>query len=136
MSPARPHQVLPEREIQQAGQCFLRRHSSFDRPTTGVVLFARTSKGLERMNKAFKERQTQKTYWAVVEGQLRGKNDLKHFLKKNSKNNKAIVFRRPEEGAKEARLSYNVLKTGTIIRWSKLSCIPVVTIRSGHNFLP
>src|SRR6056300_390243 len=58
-----------------------------DRPTTGVVLFARTSKGLERMNRAFKERQTQKTYWAVVEGQLRGKNDLKHFLKKNSKNN-------------------------------------------------
>ena len=55
-----------------------------DRPTTGVVLFARTSKGLERMNKAFKERQTQKTYWAIVEGQLRGKNDLKHFLKKNS----------------------------------------------------
>ena len=83
-----------------------------DRPTTGVVLFARTSKGLERMNKAFKERKTQKTYWAIVEGQLHGKNDLKHFLKKNGKNNKAIVFKRPEEGAKDARLSYTVLKTG------------------------
>ncbi|HCP41110.1 MAG TPA: RNA pseudouridine synthase [Cryomorphaceae bacterium] len=83
-----------------------------DRPTTGVVLFARTSKSLQRMNKAFKERRTQKTYWAIVEGQLRGKDDLKHFLKKNRKNNKAIVFKRPEEGAKEARLSYRVLKTG------------------------
>jgi 23S rRNA pseudouridine1911/1915/1917 synthase len=110
---------LPERlksylkeKFNKPGNVFCGVIHRLDRPTTGVVLFARTSKGLERMNKAFKERQTQKTYWAVVEGQLRGKNDLKHFLKKNSKNNKAIVFKRPEEGAKEARLSYNVLKTG------------------------
>lgn len=83
-----------------------------DRPTTGVVLFARTSKGLERMNKAFKERQTQKTYWAIVEGKLHGENTPKHYLKKNPKNNKAIVFKRPEVGAKEASLSYRVLTTG------------------------
>ncbi len=83
-----------------------------DRPTTGVVLFARTSKGLERMNKAFKERQITKTYWALVEGSLGGENSLRHFLKKNSKNNKSTVFKKAEVGAKEARLSYRVIKTG------------------------
>ena len=52
------------------------------------------------MNKAFGERQTQKTYWAIVEGQLRGKNDLT-LLKKNSKNNKAIVFKRLKKAPKK-----------------------------------
>lgn len=83
-----------------------------DRPTTGVVLFARTSKGLERMNKAFKERQIKKTYWALVEGRLEGEDSLRHFLKKNNKNNKSTVFKKTEVGAKEARLSYRVIKTG------------------------
>ena len=83
-----------------------------DRPTTGVVLFARTSKGLERMNKAFKERQIKKTYWALVEGRLEGEDSLRHFLKKNNKNNKSTVFKKAEVGAKEARLSYRVIKTG------------------------
>jgi 23S rRNA pseudouridine1911/1915/1917 synthase len=83
-----------------------------DRPTTGAVLFARTSKGLERMNKAFQERQINKTYWALVEGVLKGEDTLQHFLKKNSKNNKSTVFKKPEADAKEARLSYRVLKTG------------------------
>ena len=83
-----------------------------DRPTTGVVLFARTSKGLERMNKAFKERQIKKTYWALVEGRLEGEDSLRHFLKKNGKNNKSTVFKKAEVGAKEARLSYRVIKTG------------------------
>ena len=90
---------------------------------------------LERMNKAFKERQTQKTYWAVVEGQLRGKNDLKHFLKKQQ-NNKAIVFRRPEEGAKEARLSYNVLKTGDNYSLVEVELHTGRHHQIRHNFLP
>ena len=83
-----------------------------DRPTTGVVLFARTSKGLERMNKVFKERQIKKTYWALVEGRLEGKDSLRHYLRKNSKNNKSTVFKKAEVGTKEARLSYQVIKTG------------------------
>ena len=77
---------LPERiksylkeKFNKPGNVFCGVIHRLDRPTTGVVLFARTSKGLERMNKAFKERQTQKKYWAVVQGKLRGKNDLKHF---------------------------------------------------------
>ena len=64
------------------------------------------------MNKAFKERQIKKTYWALVEGRLEGEDSLRHFLKKNNKNNKSTVFKKTEVGAKEARLSYRVIKTG------------------------
>ena len=83
-----------------------------DRPTTGIVLFARTSKGLERMNAAFKNRETKKQYWALVEGKLEDGRDLQHYLKKSSKNNKSTVFKRPEPEAKEALLSFKVLNTG------------------------
>jgi 23S rRNA pseudouridine1911/1915/1917 synthase len=99
-------------KFQKPGNVFLGVIHRLDRPTTGVVLFARTSKGLERMNAAFKNRSTQKTYWAVVEGITEEKGTLHHFLKKNAKTNKAIVFNRAEEGAKEAKLSYKRLLAG------------------------
>tara|TARA_B100000780_G_scaffold31342_1_gene19836 strand:+ start:5610 stop:6296 length:687 start_codon:yes stop_codon:yes gene_type:complete len=83
-----------------------------DRPTTGIVLFARTSKGLERMNAAFKNRETKKQYWALVEGKIEDGRDLQHYLKKNSKTNKSTVFKRPEPEAKEALLSFKVLNIG------------------------
>ena len=83
-----------------------------DRPTTGIVLFARTSKGLERMNAAFKNRETKKQYWALVEGKLEDGRDLQHYLKKSSKTNKSTVFKRPEPEAKEALLSFKVLNIG------------------------
>ena len=55
-----------------------------DRPTSGVLLFARTSKGLSRMNKQFKDKAIKKTYWAILENRPEKKNDrLVHFLKKN-----------------------------------------------------
>jgi len=76
------------------------------------VLFARTSKGLERMNAAFKNRETKKQYWALVEGKLEDGRDLQHYLKKSSKTNKSTVFKRPEPEAKEALLSFKVLNTG------------------------
>ncbi len=94
------------------GNVFLGVIHRLDRPTTGVVLFARTSKGLERMNAAFKNRETQKSYWALVEGQITENGQLHHFLKKNPKNNKSVAFGRPEPGAKEAKLSYKVLNCG------------------------
>ena len=83
-----------------------------DRPTTGVVVFARTSKGLERMNAAFKNRETKKQYWALVEGKIELGGDLQHYLKKNSKTNKSTGFKRPEPEAKEALLTFKVLNTG------------------------
>ncbi len=63
-----------------------------DRPTSGVVVFARTSKALERLNKQFKEKQTTKTYWAIVEQKPPHKEGkLVHFLKKNEKQNKSFA---------------------------------------------
>ena len=94
------------------GNVFLGVIHRLDRPTTGVVLFARTSKGLERMNAAFKNRKIQKSYWALVEGQITENGQLQHYLKKNPKNNKSIAYRRPEAGAKKAKLSYKVLNCG------------------------
>lgn len=99
-------------KFNKPGAVFLGVIHRLDRPTTGVVLFARTSKGLERMNAAFKNRETQKNYWALVEGQLSQRGELVHYLLKNSKNNKSMAFLRPEKDAKEAKLSYSVLQKG------------------------
>lgn len=99
-------------KFNKPGAVFLGVIHRLDRPTTGVVLFARTSKGLERMNAAFKNRETQKAYWALVEGQITEGGQLLHYLKKNPKNNKSIAFKREEPGSKEAKLTYRVLNCG------------------------
>ena len=83
-----------------------------DRPTSGVIVFARTSKGLERMNKQFRDKMTTKTYWAILETkppQTKGK--LVHFLKKNEKQNKSYVSNKDIKGAKEAILSYTLISS-------------------------
>lgn len=95
------------------GNVFLGVVHRLDRPTSGVVLFARTSKALERMNAAFKNHQVFKTYWALVEGVPEKREDrLVHYLKKNPKNNKSTAFARPTAGAKEAKLKYKTLNQG------------------------
>lgn len=99
-------------KFNKPGEVFLGVIHRLDRPTTGVVLFARTSKGLERMNAKFKNRQTQKRYWALVEGKVTENGSLTHYLKKNAKTNKAQVFGRPEPEAKEAKLTYRILNAG------------------------
>ena len=104
--------VYLKEKFNKPGNVFCGVIHRLDRPTTGVVLFARTSKGLERMNAAFKNRTTSKKYWALVEGKLATEGTLEHYLKKNSKTNKAVAFKREETGAKHAKLSYSILKAG------------------------
>ena len=83
-----------------------------DRPTTGLVLFAKTSKALPRLNKLFAEKKANKTYWALVKNTPPKQNDrLAHWLRKNPKNNKSTAFDREVEGSKKAILSYSVLKS-------------------------
>ncbi len=78
-----------------------------DRPTSGVLVFARTSKALERMNKLFAEKHPEKTYWAVVEkAPLKKADSLTNHLTRNEKQNKSYVSELPKNGSKEARLSY------------------------------
>jgi 23S rRNA pseudouridine1911/1915/1917 synthase len=82
-----------------------------DRPTSGVVLFSKTSKALPRLNKMFAEKQTHKIYWALVKNRpLREKDRLIHWLKKNPKNNKSSAHTKEIKGSKKAILNYEVRK--------------------------
>ncbi|MDQ5929199.1 MAG: rRNA synthase [Bacteroidota bacterium] len=77
-----------KQKYNKPGEVFLGVVHRLDRPTTGIVAFARTSKALTRMNELFKNRETQKTYWAVVKNNPpRQEDTLIHFLKRNEKNN-------------------------------------------------
>ena len=81
-----------------------------DRPTSGAVVFARTSKGLERMNAQFREKETNKVYWAIVEQKPeKPEGSLVHFLKKNETKNKSFVTDSEKGGAKEAKLTYQLI---------------------------
>lgn len=94
------------------GAVFLGVVHRLDRPTSGVVLFARTSKALERMNKLFKTREVDKNYWAVVKNLPESASgELTHHLVRNPKNNKSFAYDKPMPGSKEARLKYRVLAT-------------------------
>lgn len=94
------------------GEVFLGVVHRLDRPTTGIVVFARTSKALTRLNEMFSNRETQKTYWAIVKNKPDKEQDtLIHFLKRNEKNNtsKAHIKEVPE--SKKASLEYKIIKT-------------------------
>lgn len=92
------------------GEVFLGVVHRLDRPTSGIVVFARTSKALERMNKKLRERNIEKTYWALVQGHpTSGKETLRHHLKKNPKNNKSTAFKESGEGTKRAVLHFETL---------------------------
>ena len=83
-----------------------------DRPTSGVILFARTSKGLERMNKQFRDQQASKTYWAILENKPPNQEGtLINHLKKNEKQNKSYVSSKDTKGSKEAILNYRLISS-------------------------
>lgn len=93
------------------GNVFLGLVHRIDRPTSGLVIYAKTSKALSRLTQMVKNREIKKTYWAVVTKEMIPQSQrLVHFLKKNEKNNKAIVFPKATEGAKEAILTYHIIK--------------------------
>lgn len=82
-----------------------------DRPTTGIVMFAKTSKALPRLNKLFADKKADKTYWALVKQMpLKPKDTLIHWLKKNPKNNKSTAYIKETSDSKKAILHYTVLK--------------------------
>lgn len=82
-----------------------------DRPTSGAIIFAKTSKSLERLNKMLRDKTIHKTYWVVVKNHPKKEKDsLLHFLKKNTKNNKSTAYSKEIDGSKKAILHYTVLK--------------------------
>lgn len=103
-------QFIKKRD-EKPGNVFLGLVHRIDRPTSGLVIYAKTSKALSRLTQMVKNREVKKTYWALVPKELISQQQrLVHYLKKNEKNNKAIVFPKATEGAKEAILTYSVIK--------------------------
>lgn len=93
------------------GNVFLGVVHRLDRPTSGVIIFAKTSKSLERLNKMLRDKKIQKTYWAVVKNHPeKEKQTLINFLKKNPKNNKSAVYNSEIKDSKRAVLHYEVVK--------------------------
>ena len=81
-----------------------------DRPTSGAVVFARTSKALERLNAQFRDKETGKVYWAIVENAPKEPSGtLVHYLKKNEKQNKSYTSNSEVPGSKKAVLDYKTL---------------------------
>ena len=95
----------------KSGNVYLGLVHRLDRPTSGVVIFAKTSKALSRMNQMFKNREVDKIYWAITEPanpNIPEKATLEHYLKKNSKKNFVSVFHQPTKDAKKAILHYEL----------------------------
>lgn len=94
-------------KYQKPGAVFAHPVHRLDRPVSGLVAFARTSKGLERMMKLFQKREVHKVYWAVVKkkpAEEMGK--LTHWLVKDEKNNTVTAYDREVPGSKRAELNY------------------------------
>lgn len=115
--------LIKERD-QKPGNVFLGVTHRLDRPTTGVVIFAKTSKALERVNRMFAQGEIHKTYWCITpnvwnaeqsvgrKGGLPQKEaDLKNWLVRNEKQNRSIAYDKEVPNSKEARLHYKVIAT-------------------------
>lgn len=111
-------------KYQKPGAVFLGVVHRLDRPVSGLVVFARTSKALSRLNDMFRKGEVHKTYWALVEmrnerGEMRdmmsteSRSDewhvLEHWLTRNEKQNKSYAYDREVPGSKKAMLKYRVI---------------------------
>lgn len=101
-----------KKKYSKPGDVFLGIPHRVDRPVSGVVLFAKTSKALTRLNKMFQEHDNEitKIYWAIV-SELPQEDEarLVHYLVRDTEKNKSSVYTRPRPGAKEAILEYKLI---------------------------
>lgn len=97
-------------KYQKPGNVFLGTVHRIDRPVSGIVLFARTSKALERLSKMFREKEIRKTYWACVKDLPSKQEDhLSGWLQKNEKQNKSYVSDTEKKGALFSELTYKII---------------------------
>lgn len=101
-----------KKKYNKPGEVYLGIPHRVDRPVSGVVIFARTSKALTRLNKMFQEHEKEitKIYWAIV-GNLPEEDHalLTHYLVRNTEKNKSNAYNQPKPGSKEAKLEYKLL---------------------------
>lgn len=96
------------------GNVFLGVVHRLDRPVGGVVIFAKTSKALARLNEMLRKGEIHKTYWAITRGNPEPPEaTLTHYVTTVERNNKSYASTTPKSGAKEARLNYRLLSRGT-----------------------
>jgi 23S rRNA pseudouridine1911/1915/1917 synthase len=100
-----------KKKYNKPGNVFVGVAHRIDRPVSGVILFAKTSKALSRLNEQFREKKIQKTYWAVVKNKPEmTAGNLIHFLKKNQQKNKSFAQIKEGNGALKSELSYQIIK--------------------------
>ena len=105
------------------GAAFIGTVHRLDRPVSGVVLYAKTTKALNRLSNMFKYKEIKKTYWAVTEGCPQNPyGEIINFLRKDEKLNKTFVYSTPADGRKESELSYELI--GQSDRYSFVEIFP------------
>lgn len=101
------------KKYNKPGKAFIGTVHRLDRPVSGVILYAKTSKALSRLTTMFRHREVQKTYWAVVKPSINPpQGHVVNYLKKNSKQNKSYAYDTPGPERKEAELMYKKVGDG------------------------
>jgi 23S rRNA pseudouridine1911/1915/1917 synthase len=112
-----------KKKYEKPGNVFVGVIHRLDRPVSGAVIFAKTSKALERMNEMFRQHDVQKFYWAVVRIKPEPPTGtLIHYLKKNEEQNKSYVFEEGTKGALQSELRYRII--GKSDRFFLLEVVP------------
>lgn len=97
-------------KYQKPGNVFVGVTHRLDRPVSGLVVFAKTSKALSRLNEMFRVGDVQKTYWAIVKNEPKQpEGELVHWLVRNEKQNKSYAYEREVKDAKKAVLRYRMI---------------------------
>lgn len=105
-------QFIKQRDA-KPGKVFLGLVHRLDRPTSGAMVYAKTSKALARLNESFRGRDALKTYWAIIQGKSDSPGgELTHWLGRDTARNKAFASDRPGKDLQEARLAWRLLATG------------------------
>ena len=98
------------KKYNKPGEAYLGVAHRIDRPVSGVVIFARTSKALARINEMFRDKEVKKTYWAVVKNKPNPESGhLTHYLIKNEQKNMSRAYNKEVEGALKSELDYKIL---------------------------
>lgn len=100
-----------KKKYNKPGNVYLGVAHRLDRPTSGLVVFSKTSKALPRLNKIFAEKEAQKTYWAIVKNPPKKQSGrLVHWLKRNTKQNKSYAHSKEVKESKKAILDYSIVQ--------------------------
>ena len=124
------------RKYDKKGNVYLGLPHRLDRPTSGVILFAKTDKALSRLSDSFRKGEVDKTYYAVVlERPQKSEDRLIHYLVRDEKRNISIAYPREVRGSQKAILSYSLIDESE--KYFLLSgCVPQiypVPISAGHT---